>query len=182
LGECQGRAEGKQRLEEAIPAFLQALTVFTRADLPRQWRVTQINLGRVLQLQIRLDGFSTGLEQVSRLLQADGLRDDPAAQASLRTLAIVCDAATERNADASRDFAALVALIKQQPDDFHLVWDWSQLRSLITVSDALGAKAHRQALLDLLDAVSRNNRQPILDGLTELELVFSDTHKKGGSR
>ncbi|HKM54983.1 MAG TPA: tetratricopeptide repeat protein, partial [Isosphaeraceae bacterium] len=94
LGERQGGAEGLRRLNEAVEAYRQALTVRKRDDLPQDWAMTQDNLGNALQIQVRLGGFPAGLEQVDRLGQAEGLRDDPVAQASLRTLAIVCHVAT----------------------------------------------------------------------------------------
>src|SRR5271157_5283244 len=89
LGERQGGPEGLRRLNEAVEAYRQALTVFTRDNLPQYWAGTQNDLGAVLQTQVRLGGFPAGLEQVDRLAQAEGIRDDPVAQASLRTLAIV---------------------------------------------------------------------------------------------
>ena len=84
LGERLGGPEGLRRLSEAVEAYRQALTVRTRDDLPQDWALTQNNLGSALQTQVRLGGFAAGLEQVDRLAQAEGLRDDPVALASLR--------------------------------------------------------------------------------------------------
>ena len=173
LGERQGGAEGLRRLAEAVEAYRQALTVYTRDDLPQQWAATQNNLGIALQIQIRLDGFPKGLEQVDRLSQAEGIRNDPVAQASLRTLALVCQVATDQNAEASRAFASLVALIERQPDDFHLVWDWTPLRKLLAESKVPTLPARRESLKKLIDAVNRDNKAAILAGLEEAQGAFT---------
>jgi hypothetical protein len=172
LGAIQGGETGSRRLTEAVAAFRQALTVQTHDVLPRQWGMTQRNLGLALQLQIGIAGFPKGLEQVDQLRQAEGTRDDPVAQAALRALAVVGLVATNRDAEAGRQLASLIALIERQPDDFRLVWDWGQLRSLITRSEAVGVQAHRQALLGILEAVSRDKRHAILNGLKEVEGAF----------
>ena len=125
------------------------------------------------QLQIRLDGFPKGREQVDRLSQAEGIRNDPVAQASLRTLALVCQVATDQNAEASRSFASLVALIERQPDDFHLVWDWTPLRELLAESKVPTLPARRESLKKLIDAVNRDNKAAILAGLEEAQGAFT---------
>ena len=134
--------------------------------------MTQNNLGTALQIQVRLGGFPAGLEQVDRLAQAEGIRDDPVAQASLRTLAIVCQVATHQDAEASRAFASLVALVERQPADFHLVWDWTVLRDHLAKSEAPPIPARRELLRKLLDAVSRDNKAAILAGLKEVQEAF----------
>jgi hypothetical protein len=174
LVELQEDAEGSRRLAEAEEAYRQALTIFTRADLPQYWVATQNNLGRALQIQIRLNGFPKGLEQVDRLSQAEGLRDDPVAQASLGTLALVCHVAADQHGGARRAFASLVAHIERQPDDFHLVWDWDPLRSLIRESETNGIKARREPLLRLIDAVSKESRKDILAGLKAVQGALLD--------
>ena len=120
-----------------------------------------------------MGGFPAGLEQVDRLAQAEGIRDDPVAQASLRTLAIVCHVATHQDAEASRTFASLVALVERQPADFHLVWDWTDLRDHLANSKAPPIPDRREPLRKLLDAVSRdNNKAAILAGLKEVQAAF----------
>jgi tetratricopeptide (TPR) repeat protein len=173
LGERQGGAEGARRLNEAVAAFRQALTVRTRDVLPQQWAATQYNLGIALQIQIRLDGFPKGLEQVDRLSQAEGIRNDPVAQASLQTLALVCQVAADRDTEASRAFTSLVALVERQPDDFYLVWDWATLRKLIAESKVPSIAARRGSLHKLIDAVDRDNKAAILAGLKEVQDAFT---------
>ena len=173
LGERLGGPEGQRRLNEAVEAYRQALTVRTRDDLPQDWAQTENNLGLALQIQVRLGGFPAGLEQVDRLAQAEGIRDDPVAQASLQTLAIVCHVATHQDAEASRAFARLVALVERQPADFHLVWDWTDLRDHLANSKAPPIPARREPLRKLLDAVSRDhNKAAILAGLKEVQAAF----------
>jgi tetratricopeptide (TPR) repeat protein len=172
LGEQQGGAAGAGRLAEAVQAYQLALTVRTRQGLPQQWARTQSNLGNALQTQIRLHGFPKGLEQVDRLSQAEGLRDDPVAQASLQTLALVGSVAAERHAEASRTFTNLVALVERQPDDFHLVWDWTPLRELLAESKVPALATRRASLQKLIDAVARENKAAILAGLKELQAAF----------
>jgi hypothetical protein len=162
-------AEGAQRLAEAVQAFQQALIVRTRDVLPYYWATTQKNLGLTLQIQIGLYGFAKGLDLVDRLSQAEGIRDDPVAQASLRTLALVCQIATERGNEARRTFGSLVALVERQQDDFCLVWNWAPLRKLVAESKAPSVSAHREGLQKLIDAVGRDNKAAILAGLREVQ-------------
>ena len=79
-------------------------------------------------------------------LTGGGRRDDPVAQVSLRTLAIVCQVATHQDAEAGRTFASLVALVERQPADFHLVWDWTDLRDHLANSKAPPLPARREPL------------------------------------
>ena len=172
-GRASGGPEGLRRLSEAVEAFRQALTVDTRDDLPQVLGHDPEQPGHSLQIQVRLGGFPAGLEQVDRLAQAEGIRDDPVAQASLRTLAIVCHVATHQDAEAGRAFASLVALVERQPADFHLVWDWTDLRDHLANSKAPPLPARREPLRKLLDAVSRdNNKAAILAGLKEVQAAF----------
>ncbi len=173
LGERLGGPEGQRRLNEAVETYRQALTVCTRDDLPQYWATTQKSLGTTLQIQVRLGGFPAGLEQVGRLAQAEGIRDDPVAQASLQVLAIVCHVATHQDAKASRAFASLVALVERQPADFHLVWGWTPLRDHLANEKAPPIPDRREPLRKLLDAVSRdNNKAAILTGLKEVQAAF----------
>ena len=173
LGERQGGPEGLLRLSDAVEAYRLALTVYTRDHLPQDWAQTQNNLGLTLQTQVRLGGFPAGLEQVDRLAQAEGIRDDPVAQASLQALAIVCQVATNQDAEASRAFASLVSLVERQPADFHLVWDWTDLRDHLANAKAPPIPDRREPLRKLLDAVSRdNNKAAILAGLKEVQAAF----------
>jgi hypothetical protein len=110
---------------------------------------------------------------VGRLAQAEGLRDDPVAQASLRTLALVCLVAADQQDEADRDFADLVALIRRQPEDFRLAWDWSSLRKLVAESNVPAISARRESLKKLIDAVDRDNRAAILAGLEEVRSAFT---------
>jgi hypothetical protein len=172
MGEREGGTEGARRLAEAVEAYRQALTVRTRDALPGQWAATQHNLGATLQVLVKLSGFAAGLEQVDRLSRDAAIRDDPAALAPLLTLAIVCQVGTGEDGESSRTFASLVALVERQPDDFHLAWDWDLLRTLIQTSETVGIKARRDPLLRLLDAVSRDDRRAILDGLKRVQGAF----------
>jgi hypothetical protein len=166
-----------RHLSEAVEAYRQALTVFARDHLPRQWAVTQGNLGRALQIQIRLAGFPMGLEQVSRLAQTEGLRDDPVAQASLRTLAFVCHIGADQQAEAGSDFAGLVALVERQPGDFRLAWNWAPLRGLVAESKVPALSARREVLQKLFDAIGRDNKAGILAGLQEVRGAFTTPAK-----
>ena len=116
-----------------------------------------------------MGGFAAGLEQVDRLAQAEGIRDDPVAQASLRTLALVCQIATDQSNEAKHMFESLVTLVERQPDDFHLFWDWARLRKLVAESKAPSLSAHRESLQKLIDAVDRDNKTQILAGIREAQ-------------
>ena len=67
LREAGIRAEGtdiQKFLDEAVAAYRDALTVYTKEQLPQQWAMTQNNLGNVLGHQ----GTRTGGEAGTRLL------------------------------------------------------------------------------------------------------------------
>jgi tetratricopeptide (TPR) repeat protein len=173
LGERREGAEGARRRAEAVEAFRQVLAVRTPDVHNQDWADSLDNLGIALQIQIRLDGFPKGLEQVHRLSQADGIRNDPVAQASLQTLALVCHVAADQNAEASRAFANLVAPIERQPDDFHLVWNWAVLRELLAESKVPSLAARRESLRKLIDAVGGDNKAAILTGLKKVQDAFT---------
>jgi hypothetical protein len=156
-------------LDEATEAYRLALTIFTHVDLPGPWAMVQRNLGRAIQIRARLAGFPAALEQVKRLERSNGLRDDPVAQSSLRTLALVCQLATEEDVEATRTLTGLIGHIERQPGVFRLVWDWDRLRSLIRESVADGIRVHRERLLNLLGAVSGSSRRQVLAGLKKVE-------------
>ena len=67
---------------------------------------------------------------------------------------------------------ARVALVERQPDDFRLVWDWTRLRSFLARSEIETIKARRKTLLGLLDAVAREDRKAILEGLKAIQSEF----------
>jgi len=83
------------------------------------------------------------------------------------------DEYTNQDAEASRAFARLVALVERQPDDFHLVWDWTPLREHLARSDAPPIPARREVLGKLLDAANRENKSAILAGLKEVQNEFT---------
>jgi tetratricopeptide (TPR) repeat protein len=173
LGKRQGGAEGVRHLTEAVGAYRQALAVRTRADLPQDWTMTQKNLGRALQTLIRLYGFPSAPEQVARLSQTDGLRDDPVASASLKALASFALAASAQDAQARRALAELVAMIERQPDDFQLVWEWSTLRTFLAESADPAIVAHCETLSKLLDALEPGrDRKALLAKLKSLNGSF----------
>ena len=70
LGERLGGPEGLRRLNEAVEAYRQALTVRKRDDLPQDWAMTQNNLGNAsLGLGERFGG-PEGLRRLSEAVEA----------------------------------------------------------------------------------------------------------------
>jgi hypothetical protein len=164
---------GAKLLVEATDAFRSALNFYTREQAPQNWVLTQKNLGITLQLLAVRHGFPRCLELVGELINDHGIRNDPATQSSLLALAVACHAASGDEAAARRTLSNLLALIDHQPDNFHLVWNWGPLQEAVAKADAKAVKAYRKPLLRLLDAVSRDKRQAILDGLKEVQGGFS---------
>ncbi len=173
---CRG-SEGLRYLRDAVEAYRLALTVYTRTTYPQHWAMALGNLGLAVQIQVRWSGFAKGLEQFGLLRQADGLRDNPVAQASLQTLAIVCYVATGQKAEANRAFTDLVELIQRQKDNFRLAWDWALLSELVTESRVSELSACRESLKKLINAVGRDNKAEILAGLEEVQNAFTTQSK-----
>jgi hypothetical protein len=153
LGERQTGAEGVENLEKAVESFRLATEVYTRDTRPEGWAEIQDHLGRALQVLIPREGFVRGLDRIDRLANADGLRDDPVAQASLRAMAVYSDAASGRDAEARRALAELVGLVERQKGDFRLVWKWSTLRASLAESKEPVVVGRREGLSKLLDAL-----------------------------
>ena len=70
LGERQGGPEGQRRLSEAVEAYRQALTVYTRDDLPQDWATTQNNLGTALSGLGERQGGPEGLRRLNEAVEA----------------------------------------------------------------------------------------------------------------
>jgi hypothetical protein len=173
LGERQVGAEGVRSLSAAVEACRDALEVHTREALPRAWATTQAYLGNALQVLVSREGFAEGLRRIDRLSSADGLRDDPVAQASLRALAAFAQAASGRDADAGRVLGELVAMVERQPDEFRLVWEWATLRKFLADSQDPVVVARREGLTKLLDALEPDrDRAALLAGLKGLAGAF----------
>lgn len=166
-GERLGGAEAARSLGESAEAFRHALEVFTREALPRDRAMTLSNLGRTLQAQAIRVGFPECLKQIEGLARDQAISDDPAAGAALQTLAIACRVGLDQVDGAGRDLDALTGWVGRQPADFRLGWDWEPLGSFLARSESGGIRAHRGALLRLMDAASRGNRAAILAGLKD---------------
>ena len=65
-----GGPEGLRRLNEAVEAYRQALTVRTRDDLPQDWARTQNNLGIALWALGERLGGPEGLRRLSEAVEA----------------------------------------------------------------------------------------------------------------
>jgi tetratricopeptide (TPR) repeat protein len=173
LGELRGGTEGARMLSEAVEIHRQALTVLPRSAFPQDWLRTQKNLGDALQAEIHLSGFATGLQQLGRLAQAEGLRDDPIFQASQLTLAVLCHVAVDQEGEASYAFASLIGLVRRQPEDFRLIWDWSPAREIIAKSTVPAISVRREGLNYLITAVTRDNKAAMLADLEKAKTVFA---------
>ncbi len=160
-------------LEAAVAAYCSALDVSTRAAMPANWTWTQNSLGITLQMLVPREGFAKGVERIERLATADGLREDPVAQISLRALAVFEFAASGRNGEARRSLAGMVSLIEGQQGDFRLVWNWSNLRSFVAELTDPTVVARRGNLTKLLDALEPGrDRATLLDALKGLASVL----------
>ena len=65
-----GGPEGQRRLSEAVEAYRQALTVYTRDDLPQEWATTQNNLGGALWALGQRLGGPEGLRRLNEAVEA----------------------------------------------------------------------------------------------------------------
>ncbi|NKB56357.1 MAG: hypothetical protein GKS00_08480 [Alphaproteobacteria bacterium] len=62
MGARAGGAEGLAALERAIDAYEAALEVYTRREMPADWAMTQMNLGKGLASLGKLESGSARLE------------------------------------------------------------------------------------------------------------------------
>ena len=69
-GTRTGGEAGTQLLDEAVTAYRDALTVYTKAQLPQQWASTQYNLGNVLQNQGTRTGGEAGKVLIREAIKA----------------------------------------------------------------------------------------------------------------
>lgn len=69
-GERTGGAEGVRLLNEAVTAYHDALTVYTRTDMPIDWAMTQNNLGAALEPQGRGTDGPEGLRLLAKAVMA----------------------------------------------------------------------------------------------------------------
>ncbi|HEX8623034.1 MAG TPA: DUF4062 domain-containing protein [Allosphingosinicella sp.] len=69
-GERTGGPAGRRLLNEAITAYRDALTIHTRADMPRAWATTKNNLGNALAAQSEGTGGPTGLRLLYEAIAA----------------------------------------------------------------------------------------------------------------
>jgi tetratricopeptide (TPR) repeat protein len=64
----------------------------------------------------------------------------------------------------------LIAALEQQPDDYHMEWNFNGTKHFIETADAL--TQHRDWLLALFRALEDDNRQDVLGGLAEAKRHF----------
>ncbi len=72
-----------------------------------------------------------------------------------------------------RSVASLVGRVERQPDNCHLVWDWTLLRKLIAESKLPALASRRESQQKLIDAGARDAKAAILAGPNELKDAFT---------
>ena len=167
-------AAGVSRLQEAVAAYRDALEVYTRADFPRLRAATQIRLGGTLQVLFVSGGPSACLTQLQRLASAPTTRDDTHLLAPVLALSAACHIALGHDGEARHALDDLVSLIERQNRQYRLAWEWGEFKNILDLAEDEGIKRRRQSLLGLVDAVSRDHREAILEGLKQVRATFKD--------
>jgi hypothetical protein len=157
-----------QLLSEAVAAYRLALEVYTRDQLPQQWAATQRNLGNALQLYFAMNEFRAGLEPLRPLMKEKRLSDAPQSVALVHVLEVLHHRALGEADRAAEALDALVAHIERQPESFRIPGAFPELRTVVEQSKVKAVGDSRNFLLAFLDAVSKENRQEILQGLRRL--------------
>jgi tetratricopeptide (TPR) repeat protein len=157
-------------LGEAVTAYKLALQAFTRDQLPQEWTETQNNLGIALQMYFAMEEFRTGLEQLDRLIEEKRLLDDPHFVALVYMLKILCHRGLGEDGHAADALNTLITYTERQPKSFRIFGLFAPLRRTVEKSKKQGVAAsdRRNFLLDFLDAVSKENREGIVQSLRRL--------------
>jgi hypothetical protein len=165
------RTEGPRAarlLTESVAAFRLALEVYARDRLPQQWATTQNNLRTALQEYFAMNEFRAGLEQFRPLMKERCLSDAPQSVALVHVLEVLHHRALGEVDRAAEALGALVAHIERQPESFRIPGLFPVLRGVVERSEVEAVIDSRDFLLAFLDAVSKANRQEILQGLRRL--------------
>jgi tetratricopeptide (TPR) repeat protein len=171
LSDLASRSAGPRAatlLDEAVAAYRSALTVFTRKQLPQHWARTQNNLRLTLQTYFAANQFRAGLKQLDRLRQEKAFADDPRFVFLVDVLRVTCYEALAEEARVNEALDALIVHVERQAETFRIPWSFSRLRGVVEQSKLEAIVANRGFLLAFLDAVSKENRQGVLEGLRRL--------------
>jgi hypothetical protein len=114
--------------------------------------------------------FRAGLEQLRPLMKEKRLSDAPQSVALVHVLEVLHHRALGEGDRAAEARDALVVHIERQPESFRIPGDFSTLRTAVERSKVEAVIASRNFLLAFLDAVSKGNRQEILQGLRRLSV------------
>jgi tetratricopeptide (TPR) repeat protein len=171
LGDLAERTEGPRSAElltGAVAAYRQALEVYTRDRLPQQWAAIQSNLRITLKMYFGMNQFRTGLEQFRQLVRENCLSDAPQSVALVHVLEVLHHRALGEGDQAVEALNALVVHVERQPESFRIPGGFPELRAVVVQSKVKTVIDSRDFLLAFLDAVSKANRQEILQGLRRL--------------
>ena len=172
---ASGEPEGARRLAEAVEAYRQALTVFTRDDLPQDWATTQDNLGNMLQALGERQGGAEGSRRLAEAVDAYRqaltirTRDDLPQQCAMtqNNLGQACARGAGRAAGGSgeeaRRLAEAVEAYRQALTVFtrdYLPQDWARTQNNLVYGSGPWAsvKGSRQGLRRLNEAVEAHRQ------------------------
>jgi hypothetical protein len=94
-------------------------------------------------------------------------------------MVVFLHAARGNDEQARRAVADLESFIDRQKGDFRLVWEWTILRSALTISKEAAVVARRETLSGLLDALEPGrDKAAVLADLNRLSKAFPGPNEK----
>jgi hypothetical protein len=155
-------------LSEGVAALDLALEAYAHEQLPQQWALAKGQLGGVLQMYFAMNEFRVGRVQLHRLMREKHIAEDSQFVVLIHVLEILCDRALGEEGPAGEALDTLVAHIERQPEPFRIP-PFSWLRGAVEQSKVEAVVASRDFMIAVLDAVSKEDRQGVLDALRRVQ-------------
>jgi tetratricopeptide (TPR) repeat protein len=146
------KGEGiRHHLGNAVTAYREALTIYTKDQLPQDWIDTSCNLAEALFLSSQ---FAKTSDHLAMLLDYPDL--GPSAGVALLAIAIANSVALGNVERTEEELEKTSSLLSRQDSDFFLTWDFSSINTFIDKNPVFGN--HRQWLLHLIETFQSTRR------------------------
>lgn len=119
--------EAHRLFGEAVAAYREALSVWTRQQLPQQWAMAQNNLARAY---FNLKEWSSAAECYEGVLVDD--RFDPRIKVPVAALEIASLVALDRSAEVASRLQSLIEMVEKQPVKFRVQWSFANIQHVVS--------------------------------------------------